>query len=105
MQSIRAHAICCLVLSVVCAGCPAVHKPRPLGKDHGVLESAKVSDPTCVVIRQGSKVEAKFVEAGQTETFGPGAGGSDDSIFQVSVFPPVKTRSAETLTLRLGSCA
>jgi hypothetical protein len=102
MQSIKAHAICCLVLSVVCAGCSAAHKPSPLGKEHGGLESAKVSGPACVVIRQGTKFEAKFVEAGQTETFGPGAGGSADSIFQVSVFPPVADKNCGDYDFKAG---
>ena len=83
MQSIRAHAICCLVLSVVCAGCSAVHKVGPSGKVPGGVESATVSGPTCVVIRRGTKVATQFLEAGQTKTFG----GSNDSISQVGVFP------------------
>ena len=98
MQSIRAHTICCLVLSVVCAGCSAAHKPPPLGKDHGGLESATVSGPTCVVIRRGLTVDVKFVEAGQTETIG----GSDDSIFQVSVFPPVADKNCGTPEFNAG---
>lgn len=86
MHSIRAHVISCLVLSVVCAGCSAVHKHGPVGKEHGSLESATVSGPACVVIRRGLKVDVvQFVEAGQTETI---PCGSDDSIFQLSVFPP-----------------
>ena len=83
MQSIRAHAICCLVLSVVCAGCSAVHKHQPRVREHGGLESATVSGPACAVIRRGSNPpEIKSVEAGQTETLS----GSDDSFFQLSVF-------------------
>jgi hypothetical protein len=89
MQSIKAHATCCLVVSVLYAGCSAVHKRPSLGTEHGFLESAKVSGPACVVTRQGSTGTVKFVETGQTETVGPGADGSGDSIFQVSVFPRV----------------